>query len=77
MAYRGIPDEVASPVIPSDIEPLLGSESDTFCDRMKAMVKLSWLVFKYVRWKYNALGTDFSDDYKAMVCAARAQCPED
>lgn len=56
------------PVLPSHVEALLGSESDTFCVRLVAMIKLSWLVFKFVRWMVNEDGTDLSDSYKAWLC---------
>lgn len=66
-----------SPVLPSDIEPLIGSESDTFCERLIAMIKLSYLVYKFVKWIVNETGTDFSDSFKAVLCAILSDCPEE
>ena len=62
-----------APVVPSDIEPLLTQESDSVCTGLINLAKLSWLAYKWVRWKYKADGTGFTEDYKSFACGI--ECP--
>ncbi len=72
--FDGIPRNMA-PVTPSEFAAQLGSESDPICDRLIALQKLQVLWFKLVRWMINEDGTDFSDAFKAELCAV--ECVEE
>jgi hypothetical protein len=62
---------------PQDFKNLLLSSTSIFCEKfVKLVSQLSTLIYDYIAFEYNSTGTDFSDEYKAMLCGVDCGDPE-
>jgi len=63
-----------SPVVPSDVEPLLVSGEDRFCVALLKNIQVMVLWYQYHKYKYNDDGT-FTEAYAAEICSAPCFAP--
>lgn len=60
------------PVLPSEFRAIIVKESDSLCTSLVKLLKLSVLVWKMVKFKYDPNGA-LTSNYRTMLCAA--ECP--
>jgi hypothetical protein len=74
---NGIPDDMASPITPAQFEETIVNESDSVCTALKKL-KFWVLWYRYAKWHHGGLSENgISNDLKAMICIAIANCPEE
>jgi hypothetical protein len=66
---------VPAPVTPSEIQSLIVKESESVCDALVKMLKLSVALWKLAKFKYTVTGA-LSANYRAMMCAAECPSPD-
>lgn len=65
---------MASPVRPSDVEPLLVTGSDTLCSALLKFLRVAVLAYQYHKYKYDNDG-NFTPEFEAEICSAPCFAP--
>lgn len=63
-----------SPVVASDVEPLLVVGGDSICQAILKNLQVMIIYYQYHKYKYNADGT-FTPAYEEEICSAPCFAP--
>ena len=64
---------MASPVKPSHVQETIILPTDTICQALVKLIRVSVLIWKFLKYRYKSDGT-ISDDFQNELCAV--VCPE-
>jgi hypothetical protein len=65
---------VPSPVVASDVEPLLVLGTDSICDAIMKNLQVMIIAYQYHRYKYDENG-NFTPAFEAEICSSPCFAP--